>query len=1473
MKQTKFFKSLFLVGIITVCSFNLSAQAILPVNSTFANITTSVYSPLPTGFTSSLVTGYAAALKFATTGSSLVLNFNSAPGVLSFDLGVNNSFPGTIPTGATFILQESTNGTLYTPVATYTNVAGGTKTITNLQNTTRYIRWTYSLKLINYNIALKNVSLLANVSSNTLSLTTQATTSLASTTATLNGTITSFDASSAFANAYGFCWSTTVLPTITDSKVDKGFSSTTGAYSHSISNLSPFTTYYVRAYATNSSAVTIYGDQVNFTTTTGLSAVSTQATTTIASTTATLNGAINSLGDTPVTAHGFCWNTVTSPTIENSKIDLGVRNATGALTSDISSLLPSTTYYVRSFATNNAGTTYGSEVNFTTTSGLATMSTQAATSITSTTTSLNGTIISFDSSTAFVNSYGFCWNTTGSPTVTNTFIDKGFSSTIGDFSHSISNLTPNTTYYVRAYSLNAAGTPSYGSEISFSTTTGLATINTQPATTVISTNATLNATIDSLGDTPVTAYGFCWDINSIPTTNNSKNDLGNCLSTGVISSVITSFSPSTKYYVRSYATNSGGTIYGNEINFSTTSGLASLSSQAASSILSTTATLNATILSLGDSPVTSYGFYLNTNGSPTITDFKFDLGATSTLGVYTYNLTGISPNTTYYVRPYITNSAGTVTGSEISFSTPSGYPTVSTQATTMVTGTTAILNGTLSGMGDTPPTSYGFCWSTTGTPTIEDIKIDKGALNVTGVYAHNITNLELGKVYYVRAYATNNVGTSYGSLQAFQTLGVVFNVTVPVGTNECWIAGNFNNWTQTQYKMSKIDATHYSVTLDESTFVSGVTKSNIAYKYYSGPELTSIEKDAAGMEMINRSYSTSDVVARWAVTYVPNLPAVPQTITFNALVPENTQACFLLGTFNNWANPTDSTFMTRGIPANGQVMFSKTITVPDINTLQFRFCAGPDWSYEQSNPVANFSYTSQNMQSIVYSFKSVYQIALPAPAGSITGYTLVCPGQNAVIYTVPTISDATSYIWTLPNGATGTSTTNSITVDYSNSAASGNVKVFGRNMFGDGAESTLSVIVNPLPSTAGTISGASTVCQGQSSVVYTVLPIDNATSYLWTLPNGATGTSTTNTITVDYSNTAVSGNITVKGSNNCGDGIASTLPITLNLLPINTGTITGSASVCLGQSSVVYTTSAIANATTYEWTLPTGATGTSTSASITVDFDNTAVSGAITVKGVNDCGKSPATLFNITVNQAVGIIGAISGATTVCQAENGLVYSVPAVDYATLYTWLLPTGASGLSTTNSITVNFSSLAQSGDVVVRASNGCSNTQFASMAVIVNQKPATPVISHISDNNGYYLHSNATTGNQWYNGNGIINGATSQDYNSQINGIYYVSVNNGSCTSDVSNSIVINATSLSTSNAIQNFKFYPNPVRNELHIDTDIETRIEIINLMGSVVYSANLDKNTIIETSNLLSGVYLLKLNQGNNVDYKKFLKE
>ncbi|MCX6304382.1 MAG: T9SS type A sorting domain-containing protein [Bacteroidetes bacterium] len=280
-------------------------------------------------------------------------------------------------------------------------------------------------------------------------------------------------------------------------------------------------------------------------------------------------------------------------------------------------------------------------------------------------------------------------------------------------------------------------------------------------------------------------------------------------------------------------------------------------------------------------------------------------------------------------------------------------------------------------------------------------------------------------------------------------------------------------------------------------------------------------------------------------------------------------------------------------------------------------------------------------------------------------YTSVCPGATPATYNVtvnaapvPTIgstnnpcvgstnniyyteSGMTGYIWGTSGGGVivsgqGTSTVNitwnqigiqTVTVNYSNAAG-----CFA-------AQPTVyTVFVNSPPNAAGAITGTATVCAGTNGVVYSTTPIVGATSYSWTVPAGATivsGLGTTS-ITVSFGAAAVTGVVTVAGTNQCGNGPSSTFAVTVNPLPAAAGTITGPASVCAGSTGIVYTVPAIANATSYVWTVPAGATITSggTTNSIVVSFGNTPASGIITVKGTNTCGSGAVSAnFNVTIN-------------------------------------------------------------------------------------------------------------------------------------------------------------------------------------------------------------------------------------------------
>lgn len=194
-----------------------------------------------------------------------------------------------------------------------------------------------------------------------------------------------------------------------------------------------------------------------------ISTVTTQAVSSIADTTATGNGNITVLGTPNPTAHGVCYNTTGSPTTADDTFDEGAATATGAFTSNMTSLSINTKYYVKAYATNAKGTGYGDEVDFTTL-GVPTVITETCESVVGATATGRGeiTVIGNPTPTA----HGHCWNTTADPTTSPYSVDNGAASVIGTFISSITGLTPGTGYYTRAYATNTQGTV-YGANVYF----------------------------------------------------------------------------------------------------------------------------------------------------------------------------------------------------------------------------------------------------------------------------------------------------------------------------------------------------------------------------------------------------------------------------------------------------------------------------------------------------------------------------------------------------------------------------------------------------------------------------------------------------------------------------------------------------------------------------------------------------------------------------------------------------------------------------------------------------------------------------------------------------------------------------------------------------------------------------------------------------------------------------------------------
>jgi uncharacterized repeat protein (TIGR03803 family) len=506
--------------------------------------------------------------------------------------------------------------------------------------------------------------------------------------------------------------------------------------------------------------------------------------------------------------------------------------------------------------------------------------------------------------------------------------------------------------------------------------------------------------------------------------------------------------------------------------------------------------------------------------------------------------------------------------------------------------------------------------------------------------------------------------------------------------------------------------------------------------------------------------------------------------------------------------------------------------------------------------------------------------SLPENTGFIYGTKYACQGEDSVPYNVLPIANATSYVWTLPTGATTTSNTNSIMVKYGASAISGNITAMGINSCGNGTSSTLAVHVSPLPITEVFSGPISVVCQGQKRVNYQTISMgshSNATSYIWTLPPGAAlGTgigSELPYIYLDFGSSATSGNLTITGNNECGNGETTTLAITVNPLPSNAEPIDGVTSICKGQNSITYTVPTIAKATSYVWNKPPGTSGQSTTNSIIVSYGVVAVSGDLTVSGQNTCGEGVASILPISIIPTPAKAGIISGISSVCQGQNMVTYSVPAITNASSYVWTLTPGATGKSSTNSIDVSYGATAALVVLAVSGSNTCGENGTRSTQIItINPKPATPSITQ----NMNILHSDAPEGNQWYNFEGLINGAVNEDYNMPGSNAYHVQVTLNGCISDPSNIISKVFTGVGGTEYGKSIKIYPNPVLNELIIENAgnfHETGFEILNALGKTVYSGILTDKVIVQTSGFSPGIYILKLENGKAYEFKKIIKE
>ncbi|MFN8145193.1 MAG: choice-of-anchor V domain-containing protein [Bacteroidia bacterium] len=360
----------------------------------------------------------------------------------------------------------------------------------------------------------------------------------------------------------------------------------------------------------------------------------------------------------------------------------------------------------------------------------------------------------------------------------------------------------------------------------------------------------------------------------------------------------------------------------------------------------------------------------------------------------------------------------------------------------------------------------------------------------------------------------------------------------------------------------------------------------------------------------------------------------------------------------------------------------------------------------------------------------------PAQPGAISGTMSVCAG-SAHTYSVTAVSGATSYVWTLPSGWSGSSTTNSITATAN--GGSGTISVAASNACGTSNAQTAQVIVNPVTTPTITAGGPTSFCQGGS----VTLTSSSGASYLWS-PGGATTQSITATNAGSYT-------VTVTSAGGC---TATSTATVVTVITPTTPTISagGPTSFCQG-GSVTLTSSA---GTSYLWS-PGGATTQSITAT-------NAGSYTVTVTSAGGCSAtSAATVVTVTTPTTPTI--SANGPTSFCQGGSVMLTS----SAGSSYLW-----SPGGATTQSITVT-----NSGSYTVTVTSGsCTATSVATVVTVSNTSTPTITASgptSFCQGGSVDLTASAGTSYLWSPG-----GATTQTITVTNSGSYTVTVTSGTCT---------------------------------------------------------------------------------------------
>lgn len=491
--------------------------------------------------------------------------------------------------------------------------------------------------------------------------------------------------------------------------------------------------------------------------------------TSVSRNTAILSGSISVPEGSVVKNCGFLYSTVsTLPEADSEKVSITLKGTSDNYTAQLTGLVPNTKYYYCLYAASGYTTTRGNVREFTTAAdGVPAL--EATSSISSTETSLTVASQLSDDGGSEVQKFGFAYKESGSSEAEK-MVEVTRKETDGRFTFTVTGLTAETNYEIRAFATNAKGT-GYGAKLTLATSAPevplLQLEAGKPGSTFVEVDAKLTNENDL--SSGITEVGFCWSTEKeTPTVDDNKGIAQ--LKGKAFGASIVSLQPGTKYYVRAYAVNKKTkTGYSNVVSFTTTkSSEPKLDATAASSADETSVVLQSRITDNGGHDVTKFGFAYRTEGG-TETQKEVPASSLKEDGSFQFTLTGLLPATTYTIRAFAVNSTGTGYGASCTVATSAQQaPKVTVEigtpgpASLPVAGVVQSAGGTSSVVREA-----GFCWSTNNNPTIADSKVTATLSGAT--FSATVIGLKAETKYYVRAYAVNEAKVGYSDAVEFTT--------------------------------------------------------------------------------------------------------------------------------------------------------------------------------------------------------------------------------------------------------------------------------------------------------------------------------------------------------------------------------------------------------------------------------------------------------------------------------------------------------------------------------------------------------------------------------------------------------------------------------------------------------------------------------------------------------------------------------